>query len=142
VGEASRANLTEAGFAAARRISIGRFQMSVRGIMKNAVVLVVGILAAVALALAARGDVTIYNETLLPDGQSLKAGKYVVVIDEATKEVQFQQGREMVAKHSSRCVPLEQKNRYTEARFTEEAGKPSRLNEVRLQGMRCTHILE
>jgi hypothetical protein len=116
--------------------------MKVRGYIKNALVLVAGILAVVALAFAAKGDMSIYTDAVLPDGQALKAGKYVVVINEDTKEVQFRQGREVVATHSSRCVPLESKNRYSEARFTEEAGKPSKLNEVRLQGMRCTHILE
>lgn len=116
--------------------------MKVQGFLKKGLVLVAGILAVAALAIAAKSEISIYKDAILPDGQTLKAGKYVVVINEDTKEVQFQQGREVVAKHSSRCVPLETRNRYTEARFTEEAGKPSKLNEVRLQGMRCSHILE
>jgi hypothetical protein len=72
----------------------------------------------------------------------LKAGKYVVQVDEAGSEVQFMKGSEVVAKHRCKYVDLKEKNRHNQARFMEGEGKKQLLQELRFGGDSRSIVLD
>jgi len=99
-----------------------------------ALLLGVGILAFASLAVAKGKTINLRNDVLLPDGQTLKAGEYEVVVDEKVDQVQFLQHSVVVVKHRCKCVLQEKKNPI-EAVLTVPgpANKPL-LQEIRLKG--------
>lgn len=113
-----------------------------KGIFKALFASAVAITFFAALAFADRGK-TVYvpEDSVLPDGQVLKAGKYNVVVDEAAKEVQFWQSNKVVAKHTCKAVSLEKKTRTDEVRFVETAEKKRCLTEIRLAGKKEAIVL-
>ena len=60
--------------------------------------LVGAILVTSAVALAEKAKtINIYTDSVLPSGQALKAGKYQVDVNEASKQVTFRKGEKVVA---------------------------------------------
>ena len=112
--------------------------------MKTIVSTAVAVLFLAALAMADQGrTIDVYTDSVLPDGQELKAGKYQVIVDEGEKEVQFLQSKKVVAKHACRCMRHEgEKNRYNQARYNETADKKQKLTELRFAGKSCTLNLD
>jgi hypothetical protein len=103
--------------------------------MKTVLSLVAAILFFSALAMAEKAQtIEVYADAVLPDGQELKAGKYRVVVGEAEKEVQFLQGKKVVAKHSCRAVERQERNRRNEVRYVETPDKKLKLSEIRFAG--------
>jgi hypothetical protein len=112
--------------------------------LKTMLSAVVAILFVAAMAMAQKArTIDVYADAVLPDGQELKAGKYQVVVDAGEKEVQFLQGKKLVAKHACRCMGHEgEKNRYNQARFNETPEKKQKLTEIRFAGTQCTLNLD
>jgi hypothetical protein len=112
--------------------------------LKTIVSTAAAILFVAALALAEKAKtIDVYTDAVLPDGQELKAGKYQVLVDAGEKEVQFLQGKKLVAKHACRCMGHEgEKNRYNQARFSETPDKKQKLTELRFAGTHCTLNLD
>jgi cytochrome c-type biogenesis protein CcmE len=106
-----------------------------RNYMRTVLSLVGAILVFSALAVAEKAQtIDVYTDAVLPDGQELKAGKYQVVVGEAEKEVQFLQGKKVVAKHPCRALERQERNRYNEVRYSETSDKKEKLTEIRLAG--------
>lgn len=106
-----------------------------RNLIKNAFAVGVAVLFTAALALADKGrKVDIYTDAVLPDGQTLKAGKYDVHLDEAAKTIEFIKENKLVAKHPCQCVEQPEKNRYNQVIYREGEGKKQVLQELRISG--------
>jgi hypothetical protein len=114
--------------------NVGRNIMA-RNHLKTVLSLAAALLFFSALAMAEKAQtIDVYTDAVLPDGQELKAGKYKVVVGDAEKEVQFLQGKNVVAKHSCQAVERNERNRYNEVRYTETSDKKEKLTEIRLAG--------
>lgn len=114
-----------------------------KGILKAFLASAVVITFFAALAFAAKGKtVTIGEDSVLPNGQVLKAGNYRVVVDDAGKEVQFWRNKEMVAKHTCKAVALEEKTQRDQLRFSMTPEKKQCLTEIRLAGRNEAYVLE
>ncbi len=106
-----------------------------RNYLKTVLSLAAALLFFSALAMAEKAQtIDVYTDAVLPDGQVLKAGKYKVVVGEAEKEVEFLQGKTVVAKHSCQAVERHEKNRYNEVRYSKTPDKKEKLTEIRLAG--------
>ena len=105
-----------------------------RQAIKTLLFLVVAVLfmSAVALAEKAR-TINIYTDTVLPSGQELKAGKYQVDVNEASKQVTFKKGDKVVATAGCKIVEKPEKNTCSEARFGQKDNK-QQLEELRFGG--------
>lgn len=99
-----------------------------------ALLLGVGILAFASLAVAKGKTINLRNDVLLPDGQTLKAGEYEVVVDEKVDQVQFLQHSVVVVKHRCKCVPQAQANKADSVLTVEQPGKTPLLTEIRFRG--------
>lgn len=99
------------------------------------VVLLVGaVLFFANLALAKTQTINLRTDVVLPDGQTLKAGEYAVVVDEKADQVQFLQGSVVVVTHRCKCVVQETKNLHDAVLILDEPGKPRLLQEIRFHG--------
>jgi len=78
-------------------------------------------------------SINIYSDSVLPSGQELKAGKYQVDVNEASKQVTFKKGDKVVATAGCQIVEKPEKNAWSEARFGEKNNKQE-LQELRLGG--------
>jgi len=94
----------------------------------------VGVLFSANLALAKTKTINLSKDVVLPDGQTLKAGTYAVVVDEKLDQVQFLQHSKVVAKHRCKCVPQGTKNANDGIILFEQAGKKQVLQEIRFRG--------
>ena len=94
----------------------------------------VGVLFFANLALAKANTINLTKDVVLPDGQTLKAGIYAVVVDEKLDQVQFLQHSKVVVKHACKCVPQETKNENDGIIFLEQTGKKQMLQEIRFRG--------
>lgn len=87
------------------------------------------------LALAKANTIKLDKDVVLPDGQTLKAGQYTVVVDEKLDQVQFIQNDTVVVKHACKCVPQEKKHATSSILFEEKApGNKTLLKEMRFRG--------
>ena len=99
------------------------------------------ILFTAALALAEKGKtIDIYTDTVLPNGQELKAGRYQVVVDETANKVTFMKGNKEVATTGCKFVEKPEKNDCNQARYSEK-NKKQQLEEIRLVGERRSILL-
>jgi hypothetical protein len=78
-------------------------------------------------------SINIPTDSVLPSGQELKAGKYQVNVDEASKQVTFKQGDKVVASAGCKIVEKPEKNACSEARFGQQGNK-QQLEELRFGG--------
>ncbi len=96
--------------------------------------LVGAILVTSAVALAEKAKtINIYTDSVLPSGQALKAGKYQVDVNEASKQVTFRKGEKVVATAGCQIVEKPEKNACSEARFGQKDNKQE-LQELRFGG--------
>jgi heat shock protein HslJ len=96
-----------------------------------------------AAVLADKGKtVTVSTGALLPNGQELAAGDYVIHMNEANHEVQFVQKGEVMAKAPCNCILGEKKNPQTEMQFRKNAEGKNVLQQLRIAGDKKTIVLE
>ena len=74
------------------------------------ILLGVGVFFMTSLALAKTNTINLNRDFVLPDGQTLKAGVYVVVVDEKLDQIQFIQHGAVVVTHRCKCIQQEKKN--------------------------------
>lgn len=114
-----------------------------RNFVKTLIALGAAIFFSVAIALADKGKtVSIFYDTILPNGQELKAGDYAVHMSETAKEVQFIQKGKVIAAAPCNCVEKQKKNRRTEVVYTKTSEGKQVIQELRLSGDTKTIVLE
>ena len=74
------------------------------------ILLGVGVFFLTSLALAKTNTINLNRNFALPDGQTLKAGVYVVVVDEKLDQIQFIQHGVGVVTHRCKCIQQGKKN--------------------------------
>jgi hypothetical protein len=105
-----------------------------RQVIKTFLFLGVAVLFVSAVAFAEKAKtINIFTDSVLPSGQELKAGKYQVDVNEASKQVTFKQGDKVVATAGCQIVEKPEKNVCSEARFGEKGSKQE-LQEIRFGG--------
>jgi hypothetical protein len=105
-----------------------------RQVIKTLLLLAGAVLFMSAVALAEKGKtINIYTDSVLPSGQQLKAGKYQVDVNEASKQVTFKKGDKVVATSGCQIVEKPEKNACSEARFGQKDNKQE-LQELRFGG--------
>jgi hypothetical protein len=102
--------------------------------VRVAMLLGVGLFLFSSLALAGAKTIKLDKNTLLPDGQTLKAGEYSVVVDEKADQVQFIQRGVVVVKHECKCIPQEKKWNSDAILFNEESPNKKVLEGMRFRG--------
>ena len=114
-----------------------------RNFVKTLIALGAAIFFSVAIALADKGkSVSIFYDTVLPNGQELKAGDYAVHMSETGKEVQFVQKGKVIAEAPCKCIERQKKNPRTEIVFKKNSDGKQVLQELRLNGDTKTIVLE
>lgn len=86
------------------------------------------------LALARTNTIKLDKDVVLPDGQTLKAGQYAVVVDEKADQVQFLQNDKVVVKHACKCILQEKKHQTDTILFEEKVPGKTLLKEIRFRG--------
>ncbi len=94
----------------------------------------VGVFFFASLALAKTNTINVGHDVVLPDGQTLKAGTYNVVVDEKLDQVQFIQRSVVVVTHRCKCIVQEKKNDADSILTNEEAPNKQVLKEIRFRG--------
>ena len=89
-------------------------------------------MSAVALAEKAK-TINISTDSVLPSGQELKAGRYQVDVNEASKQVTFKKGDKVVATSGCQIVEKPVKNASNETFFGQKDNKQE-LQELRFGG--------
>lgn len=102
--------------------------------VRVALLLGVGMFLFSSLALAGAKTIKLDKDTMLPDGQTLKAGQYSVVVDEKVDQVEFIQNGVVVIKHQCKCIPQEKKWDSDAILFSEEAPNKKVLDGLRFKG--------
>ncbi len=110
-------------------------------ILKSLLALASAILICSAIAFAEKAKtvstkaqiVTVHYDSVLPNGQTLKAGEYTVNVDEAVHKVQFLQKGRVVAEAPCNCNQGK-KNDKTECVFKQSKEGKKILQEVRVKG--------
>ncbi|HLY62645.1 MAG TPA: hypothetical protein VKV95_18025 [Terriglobia bacterium] len=86
------------------------------------------------LALAGAKTINLNKDAILPDGQTLKAGVYTVVVDQKLDQVQFIQNGTVVVKHHCKCIPQEKKFDTDAVIFDQETPTRKVLQALRFRG--------
>jgi hypothetical protein len=127
----------------------GEFDVRVRRIvmrskfMKMFIAAVGVFLIGAAVAIADQGKtVTMYYDTVLPNGQELKAGDYVVYMGEADHKVQFMQNKKVVAEIPCNCHSNEKKHQRTELVFQKRDDGKQELLQIKFRGDIKTIVFE
>ncbi|HEV2349693.1 MAG TPA: hypothetical protein VG028_07605 [Terriglobia bacterium] len=102
--------------------------------VRVALLLGVGMFLFSSLALAGAKTIKLDRDTILPDGQTLKAGQYSVVVDQKLDQVEFIQNGDVVVKHACKCIPQEKKNDSDAIMFSEETPHKRVLDGMRFRG--------
>lgn len=96
-----------------------------------------------AIALADKGkSVKIFNDSVLPNGQELKAGEYTVRMNATTKQLEFVKKGKVVAQFPCHCIEKPAKNQRTEVFFTTTKEGKQMIQEIRLVGDTKDIVLE
>ncbi len=96
-----------------------------------------------AVVLADKGrTVTVFDDSLLPNGQELAAGEYAIHMNETNHEVQFVQKGEVIARAPCNCIQKEKKNSRTEMQFKKNAEGKNVLQLLRVAGDTKTIVLD
>ncbi len=77
----------------------------------------------------------LYSDSVLPNGQTLKAGQYQVIINESNKEVTFKQEGKVVASVACQIQAKSAKNETNETYFGNKGATPE-IQEIRFGGER------
>jgi hypothetical protein len=114
-----------------------------KGFAKMSVALMATIFVCAAIALAGKEKaIMVYYDTVLPSGQSLKAGSYAIHVDEAAHKVQFLQKGKVIAETPCNCIDKGKKNRKSECVFIKDAKGQQKLQQVQLSGDTKTIMIE
>ena len=96
----------------------------IRNIFKWTIALSVAFVLSAAVAMAAKGKhLDITKDSMLPDGQVLKAGSYTVQMNEKADAIEFLQRGKVVAKFNCHCKFGEKKNLETQVYYITRDGK-------------------
>ena len=96
-----------------------------------------------AIALADKGKtITVYYDSILPNGQTLKAGDYAIHVDETAHKVEFMQKGKVIAVAPCNCVEKAKKNNKTQCVFKKDAKGKQVLQVVQVSGDTKTIVLE
>jgi hypothetical protein len=110
---------------------------------KTSVALMAAIFVCAAIALAGKEKaIMVYYDSVLPSGQTLKAGSYAVHVDETIHKVQFLQKGKVVAETPCNCIDKGKKNSKSECVFIKDAKGHQKLQQVQLSGDTKTIVLE
>jgi hypothetical protein len=110
---------------------------------KMSVALMAAIFVCAALALAGKEKgIMLYYGTVLPSGQTLKAGSYKVHVDETAHKVQFLQKGKVVAETPCNCIDKGKKNGKSECVFIKDSKGQEKLQQVELKGDTKTIVIE
>ena len=105
-----------------------------KSILRTAVMLAGVIFISSVIALAEKAKtVAVHYDSVLPNGQTLKAGEYTVNVDESVHKVQFLQKGKVVAETHCNCV-TGKKNDKSECVFKKDKEGKQTLQEVRVKG--------
>jgi hypothetical protein len=105
-----------------------------KSVLKSLVALAAAIFICSAIAFAAKAKtVSVHYDSILPNGQTLKAGEYTVHVDETAHKVQFMQKDKVIAETPCNCVEGK-KNDKTECVFKKNKEGKQTLQEVRVKG--------
>jgi hypothetical protein len=105
-----------------------------KSFLKTLVALAGAILVCSVIAFADKAQtVKVHYDSILPNGQTLKAGEYAVHVDEAAHKVQFMQKDKVVAEGPCNCIQGK-KNEKTECVFKKDKEGKQTLQEVRVKG--------
>lgn len=105
-----------------------------KNVLKTVVMVAGAILICSAIALAEKvPTVNVHYDSILPNGQTLKAGDYTVKVDETAHKVQFLQKGKVVAEAPCNCT-TGKKNDKTECQFVKDKDGKQILQEVRVKG--------
>jgi hypothetical protein len=117
-------------------------ELMTRNVLKGAVMLAGAILFCSVIALAAKPQtVKVHYDSILPNGQTLKAGDYAIKVDESAHKVQFLQKGKVIAEAPCDCKTGE-KNEKTICRFTKDKEGKQVLREVRVKGETRQIVME
>jgi hypothetical protein len=106
----------------------------IRNIIKWTIALSVAFVLSAAVAMAAKGThIDIPKDSVLPDGQVLKAGSYTVQFSEKADSLEFLQHGKVVAKLECHCKVEEKKNLNNEVDYIIRDGK-NVIKALRLAG--------
>jgi len=94
----------------------------------------VGVFFLTSLALAKTNTINLNRNFVLPDGQTLKAGTYVVVVDEKLDQIQFIQHGAVVVTHRCKCILEKKKNDADELLTNHGAPNKDVLEGMRFRG--------
>ena len=113
-----------------------------KNVLKTLVALAAAILVCSVIALADKAKtVTVHYDSILPNGQTLKAGDYAVHVDEAAHKIQFMQKDKVVAESPCNCIQGK-KNDKTECVFKKTKEGKQTLQEVRVKGDTKNIVME
>ena len=105
-----------------------------KSVMKLFLYVAVAVLFTAAMGLAQKAkSLNIYSDSVLPNGQELKAGKYQVAVNDSSKQVEFKQGKKVVATAPCTIVEKPVKNPCDEIKFNGNTSKPQ-LQELQFGG--------
>lgn len=104
-----------------------------KGVLKSMVALVGAIFICSSIAFAKAKTITVHYDSVLPNGQTLKAGEYKVHVDETAHKVQFMQKDKVVAEAPCDCKEGK-KNEKTQCVFKKGKEGKQILQEVRVKG--------
>ena len=102
--------------------------------VRVALLLAVGMFLFSTLALAGAKTINLNNDAILPDGQTLKAGVYTVVVDQKLDQVKFIQNGTVVVKHQCKCIPQEKKFDTDAVIFEQDSPSKKVLQALRFRG--------
>jgi hypothetical protein len=102
--------------------------------VRVAMLLGIGMFLFSSLALAGARTIKLDKDTILPDGQTLKAGEYSVVVDQKVDEVHFIQHGVVVVKHQCKCIEQQKKWDSDAILFTNEGSNKRVLEGMRFRG--------
>jgi uncharacterized protein (DUF2141 family) len=110
---------------------------------KMSVAVMAAMFVCAALALAGKEKtIQVYYDTVLPSGQTLKAGKYAVHVDESVHKVQFLHKGKVVAETPCNCIDKGKKNGKSECIFIKDSRGDQKLQQVELSGDTKTIVIE
>ena len=105
-----------------------------RKVVRIAILMGVAMFLFASLALARTNTIKLAKDVVLPDGQTLKAGQYSVVVDEKVDQVQFLQNDKVVIKHACKCIQQSKSHAADSILFDEKAPGKLELKEMRFRG--------
>lgn len=106
----------------------------VHRVIRTGILLWVGTLFFATMALAGPKSIHVVDNVVLPGGQKLQAGEYVVVLNQKMDQVQFLKNSRVIATSPCKCVHQQNKNKETQTLLEQGPGDTQVLRQILLQG--------